>query len=147
MNNSYQTIHTNNLRRAAGLGTISGGGGKYQYITDTDELTKAYMQSKADLNYALRKEVKRDRYILNRQALQQSIVDTVIQVLMQNLDILADMVAADVVYNVNAAFGNAAGAARKNSSLTDMLGKQLGRALAEAPFKLLDEIMNDASPE
>ena len=46
--------HVNNLRRAAGV-AVSGTNGRYEVITNTDELTKAFLQSKSDLAYSLKK--------------------------------------------------------------------------------------------
>ena len=38
---------------------------RYSYILTGNDLLNAYLNSKKDLNYALRKEVKRDRFVLN----------------------------------------------------------------------------------
>ena len=140
--------HINNLRRAAGLGTISNSNNRYEYITNTDELTRAFMESKADLAYSLRKEAKRDRYILNKAALQEDISKTVTKTLLDNIDLLTQYAAAGIVSEVNAALGGtAAGTKNNRNSLASMLGNKIGKAIVEIPFKFMDEIWNDANSD
>ena len=55
--------HLNNLSRQVG-GDVTD---KYRFITSSDELYKSFMESKADLRYALKKETKRDSECANNK--------------------------------------------------------------------------------
>ena len=126
--------HLNNLKR------LNGGKGvtRYEYITSTDELYRNFIESKQDLNYALRKEVKRDRYVMNKEGLERQIKEDINETLMQEIDQLDSLVAADVTNKIYGMLGS--GSVGANSSFAANIGKTLGKALAKGTFTLLDEI-------
>ena len=96
----------------------------------------------------MRKEAKRDRYILNKAALQEDISKTVTKTLLDNIDLLTQYAAAGIVSEVNAALGGAvAGTKNNRNSLASMLGNKIGKAIVEIPFKFMDEIWNDANSD
>ena len=45
----------------------------YTKIMTWQEYKQSLVENMADLNYPLRKEVKRDRYVLNKEGLEQAI--------------------------------------------------------------------------
>jgi len=53
---------------------------------------------------------------------------------------VGDAAAANVINNVNAAFGS--GSVGGNSSFTVNIGAMLTKALTAAPFKILDDMIN-----
>ena len=64
--------HAHNLKKSAGL--HGNNSVRYEYILTVDQLEDAMLKSVDDLNYPLRKEVKRDRYVLNSKALREAII-------------------------------------------------------------------------
>lgn len=48
----------------------------YEWIVDKDDLLNSYLHRMDDLGYPLRVEPKRDRYVLNKKALQEAIDKT-----------------------------------------------------------------------
>ena len=87
------------------------------------------------------KQIKRDRYLVNRAALQKSIQDTVIQTMLEGSGKVAEAAAQDLVNRVHAALGD--GSVSKGTNFSVQLGEALGRGLGQAPFQLLDEIMKE----
>lgn len=134
--------HVNNLRRAAGV-AVSGTNGRYEVITNTDELTKAFLQSKSDLAYSLKKERTRDRYVANRTGLEKAIADVVNRELQGAASDLSQYTAAELVDNINAAFGLTSGNRNKTNSFETAIGRTFGKAIIELPLNLLDDIFND----
>ena len=124
--------HMRNIRIASGV---------YEYTNTTEELYNAMIRTRADLNYSLRKEVKRDRYVANKRGLEESIIKAVNQVLEKELDNFGTLVAEDVSNKVYSTIGGATGGMKSSFSMD--IGKTIGRALGQAPFKILDEIMKD----
>ena len=120
----------------------SGSGSRYEYVTTSDQLMSAYIESRKDLNDWVMKQIKRDRYLVNRAALQKSIQDTVIQTMLDGSGAVAAAAADDLVQRVLAAFNG--GSVSGKNSFSVQLGEALGRSLGQAPFQLLDEIMKDA---
>ena len=71
--------HIYNIKKSANL--YGNNSVKYEYILTAEELYDRMNNQIADLNYPLRKEVKRDRYVVNTKALRDSIVKATAQVL------------------------------------------------------------------
>lgn len=67
--NEYMKHHLGNLSRQVGHDVSN----RYSYILSQDELLNAYFQQRQDLQYALRKEIKRDRFILNSRGLEKEL--------------------------------------------------------------------------
>ena len=118
-----------------------GSSSRYEYITSSDQLMNAYIDSRKDLNDWVMKQIKRDRYLVNKAALQRSIQDTVIQTMLEGSGKVAEAAAQDIVNRVHAAFGS--GSASSSNNFSVQLGEALGRGLGQAPFQLLDEIMKE----
>ena len=128
--------HLKNLAVLSGNDEIT----RYEYILSQNQLYKAYFNSRRDLRYALRKEVKRDRYIENIEGLEKNLQKEIMNIIMQGSDAIADMVTSDMVNSINSAIGG--GASVKNSTFEVNMGKALGKAFGELPFVLLDEVVN-----
>ena len=60
----------------------------------------------------------------------------------QGSEVVATAAADDIIASINAAINGTPAPASKKSFSAE-LGAMLGRALGEAPFKLLDEIFED----
>ena len=116
---------------------------KYLYLTSTTDIYEAFMQQHQDLNYALNKERSRDRFVANRKGLENAIVQTINKVLLSEMDEIADIISQDVIYKVQNAFGGVGGTKVNKNSFSSKLGKMLGKALADIPFKLWEEIDKD----
>ena len=108
--------HIGNINRAAG----TAGGTRYEFILSQDDLLRAYFESHKDLNYNLRKESKRDRFIMNTPAMQQEINKICGNAIQKASKELAELVAADarneVERQINAALGGSAATTSKNNS-------------------------------
>ncbi len=117
----------------------------YEYITSSDQLIQAFNDSKRDLNARILKQKKRDRYLVNKAALEKAIIDTVIKTMYEGVGQVADAAADDIVNKVCAAFNGISGSGSSSSSFSVQLGKALGKGLGQVPFKLLDEIMKQTT--
>lgn len=135
-----QTI--NKYRRGLGKSPIISNGNKYQYILDHETLIDAYLRSRADLDYRLKKEVKRDRFVENKAALQEELTAAIEQALRAGSKEISEVVAQDIHNAIEAAFaGSTSGSAAKGSKFD--LGSMIGRALGSLPTTLLDQIYDD----
>lgn len=101
-----------------------------------------------DWNY----QYQRDKFLNEREAakqrekakkeMQQQITDAVSSVLQQGSDTIAAATVEDIVSSIEAALNGKPITTQKKSFAAD-LGAMLGRALVDAPFKLLDDIFDD----
>ena len=97
-----------------------------------------------DWNY----QYQRDKFLNEREAakqrekakkeMQQQITDAVSSVLQQGSDTIAAATVEDIVSSIEAALNGKPITTQKKSFAAD-LGAMLGRALVDAPFKLLDD--------
>lgn len=115
---------------------------KYTFIADTTDLYNSFVSSHRDLIYPLRKEVKRDRYILNSQGLQKDIEKVIDEALDKAATPLIDLVSTDIaneayskIYDIH----NGIKHTSKINSLGSMLGKVLGKSIVEGITGLLKE--------
>lgn len=69
---------------------------KYTFITSTNDIYNNFVSAHRDLSYPLRKEVKRDRYILNSQGLQKDIEKVVDEALEKAAIPLIDLVSTEI---------------------------------------------------
>ena len=73
----YRDRHIRQMKRAfnSANGESNDGDGsfKYDFILNNDDLINSYLRTMADLRYPLRVEPKRDRYVVNKQALKQAL--------------------------------------------------------------------------
>ena len=77
-----------------------------------------------------------------KKEMQQQITDAVSSVLQQGSDTIAAATVEDIVSSIEAALNGKPITTQKKSFAAD-LGAMLGRALVDAPFKLLDDIFDD----
>ncbi len=125
----------------------SGKTSKYTLIADTTDLYNSFVSSHRDLSYPLRKEVKRDRYILNSQGLQKDIEKVVDEALQKAATPLIDLVSTDIATEAYAKLeaihnGTTITSIKNHSkinSLGSMLGKALGKSIVEGITGLLKE--------
>ena len=71
--------HQRNIKKQ--LGQSGNGSIKYEYIVSRDELIDSYIHRMDDLGYPLRVEPKRDRYVVNKQALEKALIEASTQAL------------------------------------------------------------------
>lgn len=148
--NSIMQNHIGNLHRAVG----TDGSGKYSYILSSNDLLKSYYNSKKDLAYSLRKEVKRDRYIYNADGLQKDIADMVNEEIQKAEKEFVDMVSTDIVNAVYAQINgavsavNGKGSTKVNTSkAASTFGKVLARGLISGLSKIFSSMMDTDTRE
>lgn len=115
---------------------------KYTFITSTNDIYNNFVSAHRDLSYPLRKEVKRDRYILNSQGLQKDIEKVVDEALEKAAIPLIDLVSTEIAneaYSKLEDIHNGVKHTSKINSLGSMLGKILGKSIVEGVTGLLKE--------
>lgn len=120
----------------------TGKSGKYTFIADTNDLYNSFVSSHRDLSYPLRKEVKRDRYILNGQGLQKDMEKVVDEALEKAATPLIDLVSTDIAneaYSKLYDIHNGVQHKSQTNKLGAMLGRVLGKSLVEGITKILDD--------
>lgn len=137
--------HANNLGRLYGKDVRLG---NYTYIHSTDSLIQALRDQKADLDYCLRKEVKRDKFILNGQELEKRIYEICLQAIEDSAKSLTPTVAQEIRNDllrlgVSVSNGSSTTPVIKQSSFSKDFGKLLGKSLTKGVGGLLKEIMNN----
>lgn len=115
---------------------------KYSFITSSDELYQSFMQSRQDLAYSLRKEVKRDRYISNAQGIKKEISEFIDKTLTQYEQQLINTVSADIAATAesmldNAVMGTTVKGGNGTSNIGAAMGKILGTAISEGIIDML----------
>ena len=133
--------HLGNLSRAIGHDV-----GKYEYILSSNQLLKSYYESKKDLPYPMRKEVKRDRYIYNADGLQKDLTDLVNDVLESEEKRISDIVSDDIVNmvyeKINGVVGAASGSNKSTSKTYSMIGAMAARSIINGISAIMDDIRN-----
>ena len=77
-----------------------------------------------------------------KKEIERQLLEAIVSTMEQGSEMVADAAADDIVASINAALnGTPAPASKKSFSVE--LGAMLGRALGQAPFKLLEEIFKD----
>ena len=77
-----------------------------------------------------------------KKEIERQLLEAIVSTMEQGSEMVADAAATDIVASINAALnGTPAPASKKSFSVE--LGAMLGRALGQAPFKLLEEIFKD----
>ena len=95
-------------------------------------------------NKYVKKELKRQKIAQLKKDLEKQLYDALFVTLNQSREMLAAATADDIINSVNAAVGNGSSSFKggQHSFSTD-LAVMLGKALGDAPFKLLDEILDE----
>lgn len=115
---------------------------RYTFIADTSDLYNSFVSAHRDLSYPLRKEVKRDRYILNSQGLQKDIEKVVDESLQKAVEPLIDLVSTDIAneaYSKLMDIHNGVQHKSQTNHLGAMLGRVLGKSLVEGITHILDD--------
>ena len=142
MNNAMNN-HYNNLSRLVGRDITN----RYEYIMTSDDLLKSFVEAKRDLTYPLRKEVKRDRYILNAQSLENCLEDAINKALKEVEKGMTD-VANNTVNDVVSALNNITTSGNKftakpiKRSFAADVGKMFVKSLAKSTAKIFNDMMN-----
>lgn len=120
---------------------------KYMFLYTSDDIYDNFILSHMDLSYPLRKEVKRDRYILNSQGLKKDIEKVVDESLEKVTKPLIDLVSTEIAAESYAKLeaihnGNTSRIIKNTSKINNignMLGKLLGKSLVEGITAILDD--------
>ena len=148
--NSYVKKHKRDI-------SIMGGGdgktsSKYEFITSQNELIDSYLHRMDDLGYPLRVEPKRDRYVVNKKALQEALEKATVLALKQMDKEITEFMYTEVramledniqdVFNelnvVNNNFVIKPTRPKVNHSVK--FAEQLGKALGKAIGDIVDDI-------
>ena len=141
--NAAMNHHMKNISRQVGHDVTN----RYSYITSSDDLTNALLESHRDLDYALRKEVKRDRFVLNSQALEKALEEAINKTFDEvenGLSELADDTINDIVSALNSltVSNNQFVIPKAKRSFAADVGKMLGKAIAKSTIKIFDDMIN-----
>lgn len=142
MNNAINN-HLNNLSRLAGRDVTN----RYEYIMTSNDLLKSFIEAKRDLTYPLRKEVKRDRYILNAESLEKALEEAINKALTEVEKGMTD-VANNTVNDVVSALNNITTSGNKfiakpiKRSFAADVGKMFIKSLAKNTAKIFNDMMN-----
>ena len=71
--NELMAHHIRSIKKQ--LGQSGNGSVKYEYIVSREELIDSYIHRLDDLGYPLRVEPKRDRYVVNKSALEKVLIE------------------------------------------------------------------------
>lgn len=121
--------HIGNINRVAGN---SGTGSRYEFIMSQDDLMNAYFQSHRDLAYNLRKEVKRDRFVLNSAGLEKELKRICDDAIQKASKQLAELVAADARNEVERQIGAALSGKSAATASNNISRSQKTSALSDA---------------
>lgn len=122
---------------------------KYEYNLGYSDVVQALSEAHHDLSYALKKEVGRDRVVMNERALETEIKDIIISLLSEVSQVMADMVAQDAQNAVEDALALAYsidGTARpqrthkQSQSFASRLGRSMGKAIAKATTDIMTSV-------
>lgn len=120
-------------------------GNKFQYITDTSELYSRFMEQRNDMRDAIQKQIDRDRYIVNKNALIEYLYNGIIGLLENNLEGMANDISEYVVSDVVGAIkgiteGNPIASSSKGM-FRIQLARGIGKMIANAPFDYFDDLI------
>lgn len=145
MNNAMQN-HLGNWSRVVGHPVT-----RYEYILSGDELTNAWVQAHADLNYALKKESARDRYLIyNKKGLEKQIEQVVMNSIAAAAKELPAVIAEDAINEIMAALGTlkivnnefviGKMPTKTGSSNLDKFAALLAKELVKGTFKAIEDM-------
>ena len=77
-----------------------------------------------------------------KKEIERQLLEAIAMTMEQGSEMMVDATANDIVASINAALNGTPAPASKKSFAVE-LGAMLGRALGQAPFKLLEEIFKD----
>lgn len=121
--------------------------GKYFIVTDTSSLEYQLYLSHQDLNYSLKKEVSRDRFVANSPGLEKAIEEVVNNSMMECERELVNLVSTDIINEVqagiaslNGTYGNMTIHTSQTSSAASKFGRMLGNKITKGVTDLVNDI-------
>lgn len=111
---------------------------KYMMINSSDELYKSFMNNRHDLHYALKKEVSRDRFVVNEEALTKAIQEACGQALEEASEPLAQYIES-LAYDVFSGFATGS----KTKTIENKFIKIFVKAFIKSAFKIFEQNMNN----
>lgn len=115
---------------------------RYAYLMSTYDICNAFVSAHRDLSYPLRKEVKRDRYILNSQGLEKDIEKIVNNALEESAKPLIDLVSTDIANEAYAKLYDIHNNIPHKSQI-NFIGSTLGKALVKSITTGIKSMLND----
>lgn len=125
-------------------------GNKYETIIGTDELYRNFIQAHRDLSYSLRKEVKRDRFVLNSEGLEKDIEEYVIECLNKyQQDFIEGSIAMilngvqNSINSISGTYGNMTITTNNSiGSIANSITVIAGKAIAKGIVDMIDSAMD-----
>ena len=125
---------------------------KYEYIRSFQEYRESLMRNMDDLGYPLRKEVKRNRYVLNSRGLEEAINKAVEQAVKKEVESITKWIDTevmtmmeenlqDVLDNVNVINNNfvVKHSPKKHTSNTMKFAEELAKAIVKSVGDILED--------
>lgn len=126
---------------------------KYEYIRSFQEYRESLMRNMDDLGYPLRKEVKRNRYVLNSRGLEEAINKAVEQAVKKEVESITKWIDTevmtimeenlqDVLDNVNVINNNFVvkhSTPKKHTSNTMKFAEELAKAIVKSVGDILED--------
>ena len=126
----------------------------YEWIVDKDDLLNSYLHRMDDLGYPLRVEPKRDRYVVNKKALQDALEHATVEALKQmnkeinewiNTDVrnCIEFTAQDVLNSINVVNNqfvvHHSSSTNRSTTWGLRFAERLGTALGKAIGNIIDD--------
>ena len=129
---------------------------EYEYIYTRQQLLDSWLEKMEDLKYPLRVEPKRDRYVMNRKAMEQALTKACEEALNDmekditlwiNTDVasLIQETAEEVLNSIvveNNHFVSKPTKTKNKKSWAEKLGEHFGKALAKSIMSYFDDMVN-----
>lgn len=126
---------------------------KYEYLRSFQEYRESLMRNMDDLGYPLRKEVKRNRYVLNSRGLEEAINKAVEQAVKKEVESITKWIDTevmtmmeenlqDVLDNVNVINNNFVvkhSTPKKHTSNTMKFAEELAKAIVKSVGDILED--------
>lgn len=135
--------HLGNISRSVGHDVTN----RYNYIISESDLIDAWVKLHNDLGYPLMTDSKYHRAIIyNKEGLEKQIESMINSVIAENMQELADIVAADINAQLNSltqvANGQLMRTSGHNSNMGALIGKAIGNGLVKSFNDFLDDIID-----
>lgn len=139
--------HLGNLSRLVGHPVT-----RYEYMLSGEDIMNAWAKAHADLGYPLKKESARDRFLIyNSKGLEKEVNKIITELIINSEKILVEMLREDATEvmqeladSINVVNNQVVIKKPSNqSSFGSKVGKYLGKAIAQATKKIMNEMMKD----
>ena len=133
------------------LGSIYKKQDKYEYILSGNELYKQFAEARAEA-YALRKEIKRNRYIYNAEGMQSDIEKIVIGAIINTVEemekVVCDDISSMLEEEINGIIqsGNSTivlGKTKKHSNVNIKLARLLAKEIVKGIANVIEDTVKD----